>query len=101
YSGNALDMINILKTYFGFDTFRPRQEEIIGSVLAGNNTLGILPTGSGKSICYQVPGLKHSGLTLVISPLISLMRDQVESLNSQGTPAACMNSTVKTTETDA
>ena len=94
-------MRNILKQYFGFDTFRPRQEEIIGSVLAGNNTLGILPTGSGKSICFQVPGLKHSGLTLVISPLISLMRDQVESLNSQGIPAAYLNSTLKKKEIDS
>ncbi|KKK34507.1 ATP-dependent DNA helicase RecQ [Salinicoccus sediminis] len=94
-------MRNILKQYFGFDTFRPRQEEIIGSVLAGNNTLGILPTGSGKSICFQVPGLKHTGLTLVISPLISLMRDQVESLNSQGIPAAYLNSTLKKKEIDS
>ena len=94
-------MRNILKQYFGFDTFRPRQEEIIGSVLAGNNTLGILPTGSGKSICFQVPGLKGPGLTLVISPLISLMRDQVESLNSQGIPAAYLNSTLKKKEIDS
>lgn len=94
-------MRNILKQYFGFDTFRPRQEEIIGSVLAGNNTLGILPTGSGKSICFQVPGLKGPGLTLVISPLISLMRDQVESLNSQGVPAAYLNSTLKKKEIDS
>lgn len=94
-------MRNILKQYFGFDKFRPRQEEIINSVVAGNNTLGILPTGSGKSICFQVPGLKYEGLTLVISPLISLMRDQVETLNSQGIPAAYLNSTLKKKEIDS
>ncbi|WP_411843476.1 DNA helicase RecQ [Salinicoccus sp. HZC-1] len=94
-------MRNILKQYFGFDKFRPKQEEIINSVVAGNNTLGILPTGSGKSICFQVPGLKYPGLTLVISPLISLMRDQVEALNNQGIPAAYLNSTLKKREIDS
>lgn len=101
YGGNGFDMRNILKQYFGFDKFRPRQEEIIDSVMEGKNTLGILPTGSGKSICFQVPGLKYPGLTLVISPLISLMRDQVESLNSQGIPSAYLNSTLKKKEIDA
>ncbi|AKG73187.1 DNA helicase RecQ [Salinicoccus halodurans] len=94
-------MRNILKQYFGFDKFRPKQEEIINSVMAGKNTLGILPTGSGKSLCFQVPGLKYPGLTLVISPLISLMRDQVEALNSQGIPAAYLNSTLKKKEIDS
>lgn len=101
YGGNGFDMRNILKQYFGFDKFRPRQEEIINSVIAGDNTLGILPTGSGKSICFQVPGLKYPGLTLVISPLISLMRDQVETLNSQDIPAAYLNSTLKKREISA
>ncbi|WP_026366275.1 DNA helicase RecQ [Salinicoccus albus] len=93
-------MRNILKQYFGFDNFRPKQEAIINSVISGKNTLGILPTGSGKSVCFQVPGIKFSGTTLVISPLISLMRDQVEALNRQGIPAAYLNSTLKKKEID-
>ena len=98
--GNGFDMRNILKQYFGFDNFRPKQEAIINSVISGKNTLGILPTGSGKSVCFQVPGIKFSGTTLVISPLISLMRDQVEALNRQGIPAAYLNSTLKKKEID-
>ena len=83
---------DILKQYFGYDSFRPGQDKLVQSILSGRDTLGIMPTGAGKSICYQVPALLLSGLTLVISPLISLMKDQVGALNEAGVPAACVNS---------
>ncbi len=82
----------ILKQYWGFEQFRPLQEEIIQSVLTGNDTLALLPTGGGKSICFQVPGMLLDGLCLVISPLIALMRDQVDNLNNKGIPAAALHS---------
>ena len=83
---------DILKQYFGYDSFRPGQDKLVQSILSGRDTLGIMPTGAGKSICYQVPALLLPGLTLVISPLISLMKDQVGALNEAGVPAACVNS---------
>lgn len=82
----------ILKQYFGYDSFRPGQNELVQAILSGRDTLGIMPTGAGKSICYQVPALALPGLTLVVSPLISLMKDQVGALNEAGVPAACINS---------
>ena len=82
----------ILKQYFGYDSFRPGQDELVQAILSGRDTLGIMPTGAGKSICYQVPALVLPGLTLVVSPLISLMKDQVGALNEAGVPAACINS---------
>ncbi|WP_175991413.1 DNA helicase RecQ [Bacillus sp. Marseille-Q1617] len=91
---------DILKQYFGYSEFRKGQDEIISNVLSGKNTAGIMPTGGGKSICYQVPALLLEGVTLVISPLISLMKDQVDSLTFQGIPATYINSTLSAAEVE-
>ncbi|MFO7630921.1 MAG: DNA helicase RecQ [Caldilinea sp.] len=84
----------LLKAVFGYDEFRPLQEQIIASVLARQDTLAIMPTGSGKSICYQIPALMFDGLTIVVTPLIALMQDQVEQLHQLGISAAFLNSTL-------
>ena len=82
----------ILKQYFGYDTFRPGQAEIVRQILEGKDVMAVMPTGAGKSLCYQVPALMLPGVTLVISPLISLMKDQVDSLTDSGVPCAYVNS---------
>lgn len=89
-----MDKYEILKKYFGYDSFREGQESLIDAILSGQDVLGIMPTGAGKSLCYQVPALLLSGITLVISPLISLMKDQVQALNQAGVHAAYINSSL-------
>src|SRR5690242_14417642 len=83
-----------LKKHFGYPAFRPGQEAAVDSVLAGRDTLVVLPTGGGKSLCYQVPALMLPKLTVVISPLISLMKDQVDALSARGVPATFVNSSL-------
>ncbi|MGC6433498.1 MAG: RecQ family ATP-dependent DNA helicase [Crocinitomicaceae bacterium] len=90
----------ILKKYWGYDKFRPLQESIIDDVIYGHDTLAILPTGGGKSICFQIPGIAREGITLVISPLISLMQDQVKNLNSKGIKAREITSGMNYREID-
>lgn len=89
-----MDKFDILKKYFGYSGFREGQENLIDSILHGQDVLGIMPTGAGKSICYQIPALLLPGITLVISPLISLMKDQVQTLNQAGIHAAYINSSL-------
>jgi ATP-dependent DNA helicase RecQ len=82
-----LSIHQVLENYWGYSTFRPLQEDIVLSVIQGKDTLALLPTGGGKSICFQVPGMYLDGLCLVVSPLIALMKDQVANLQSKGIAA--------------
>src|SRR5215468_6018913 len=83
---------DLLHSVFGFNEFRPGQQEIVQAVLAGEDVLAVMPTGSGKSLCYQLPAIARPGLTLVVSPLIALMRDQVRALSAAGVAAGSLNS---------
>ena len=88
------DLHGLLKQRFGYDQFRPGQEEIISNALAGRHSLVVMPTGGGKSLCYQLPALARGGLTLVVSPLIALMKDQVDGLRANGIAADFLNSSL-------
>jgi ATP-dependent DNA helicase RecQ len=95
------EILSVLKNRFGFDRFLPLQEEIVSNVLAGNDSLILMPTGGGKSLCYQLPALCQDGYTMVVSPLIALMKDQVDSLQANGIPAAFVNSTLTPQENES
>jgi ATP-dependent DNA helicase RecQ len=98
---NTVDLIATLKKHFGYDKFRPLQREIIQDALAGRDVFVLMPTGGGKSLCFQLPALMRNGLTIVVSPLISLMKDQVDALQTSGIPATYLNSTVDREEAKA
>ena len=95
---SSVDLKALLKQYFGFDAFRPLQEEIVRDALAGRDVVALLPTGGGKSLCFQLAALALPGLTVVVSPLIALMKDQVDSMLASGIPAALLNSTLSSGE---
>ena len=90
--GNGDYMLAALKRYFGFDSFRPGQEEAVGAVISGRDVMAVMPTGGGKSVCYQLPAARPGTFTLVVTPLRALMRDQVRHLRSRGIPAALIDS---------
>jgi ATP-dependent DNA helicase RecQ len=97
----APQLLPLLKQYFGFTSFRPLQEQIIRDVLAGKDVFALLPTGGGKSLCFQLPAMAQLGLTVVVSPLIALMKDQVDALQASGVPATFLNSSLATGESRA
>src|SRR5437867_5942247 len=89
-----MDLPRSLKKHFGYDEFRPLQERIITDALAGRDVFALMPTGGGKSLCFQLPALLREGLTIVVSPLISLMKDQVDALQTSGIAATFLNSSL-------
>jgi len=93
-TGDGKNLLTTLRDVFGFDDFRPGQRDIVEALAAGRDVLGVLPTGAGKSLCYQLPALMRPGVTLVVSPLISLMKDQVDGLERRGLPATFVNSSL-------
>src|SRR5581483_2812502 len=93
-----IDALQVLRSTFGYETFRPGQERAVRAVLAGRDSLVVLPTGGGKSLCFQIPALLLPGLTVVVSPLISLMKDQVDTLVARDLPATFINSTLSRDE---
>ena len=95
-----MDSIGILQKYWGYDAFRPLQEDIIRSVLDGKDTLALMPTGGGKSICFQVPAMAQEGICLVVTPLIALMKDQVENLKARNIEAVAIYSGMSYREVD-
>src|SRR6267378_6752247 len=88
------DALTSLRQHFGFDDFREGQREVIGAILEGKDAVVVMPTGSGKSLCYQLPAMMLGGATLVVSPLIALMKDQVDALQARGLPATFINSSI-------
>src|SRR5467141_2737234 len=93
-----MELSEALKEHFGYDTFRKGQEAIVRSVLSGRPTIAILPSGGGKSLCYQLPALLLEGVTIVVSPLIALMKDQVDALRAKGVAAARLDSSLASSE---
>lgn len=91
---SAVHKAELLKKVFGYDAFRGGQEQVIDAILSGQDALAIMPTGAGKSICYQLPALMLPGITVVVSPLVSLMKDQVTALVQAGVPAAFLNNSL-------
>ena len=92
------ELLPILKKHWGYDSFLPLQEEAMTCVMEGRDSVVVLPTGGGKSLCYQAPAMLLPGMAVVVSPLISLMKDQVDALTGCGVPAACFNSALSPTE---
>src|SRR6266566_7907480 len=100
-NAEAAPLQSLLKQHFGFTSFRPLQEQIIRDALARRDVFALLPTGGGKSLCFQLPALVQPGLTVVVSPLIALMKDQVDALQAAGVPATFLNSSLKPEESRA
>ena len=96
----TMTALETLQEYWGYDAFRPKQEEIVNSALDGRDVLAILPTGGGKSVCFQVPALMREGIAIVVTPLIALMKDQVQNLNDRGIKALCVNAGMSRREVD-
>ncbi len=96
----AMTALEILKEYWGYDSFRPKQEEIVNAALEDRDVLAILPTGGGKSVCFQVPAMMREGIAIVVTPLIALMKDQVQNLNDRGIKALCVNAGMNRREVD-